>query len=355
MKYLGVDLDCKLSWNAYKSRIAAKSRATMAMVCSVGMKNLSVAAATNVWTSLVRSQLEYGAEIWGSDTWMEGEYIQHEMGRRILNCGFKTPVAAMMGDLGWCSLRARRDIMRLNYWGKLVLMEDERLPKRVYLKRKSDFTVSNTTSNWCYYTHHLLSSLNLLKYWDNEKLIQSVENWKKEITKKIFEREQKLWWAGCQRKPKLRTYRTIKTELKLEPYLAYGGHLARSVMFSIRSGSCRLRIETGRWKRPREKEEERLCKMCNQDRKVESEIHFVSECEAYADFREHLFSEILRISNGLLNLREDKNNFEIFKIVSGMGWGEGEGEQWQKICKASLNFVYLAMKRRATQLKDRIV
>ena len=123
-------------------------------------------------------------------------------------------------------------------------------------------------------------------------------------------------------------------------------------MFSLRSGSNRLRIETGRWKRPKEKEEERLCLVCNKN-KIENEVHFVAECEKYEDFRQYLISETLRISNGLVNLSEMENRKDdIFWIVA-VGWGGGE--QWERICKAALNFVYRAMKRRANLLKDRIV
>ena len=67
-------------------------------------------------------------------------------------------------------------------------------------------------------------------------------------------------------KPKLRTYRTLKSKLELEPYLASERNKpARYLLTSIRTGSNKLRIETGRWKRPREKEGERICRMCKSE------------------------------------------------------------------------------------------
>ena len=124
------------------------------------------------------------------------------------------------------------------------------------------------------------------------------------------------------------------------------------MLFSLRSGTCRLRIELGRHRRPKEKEEERLCLACDKG-KVENEVHFVTECEVYAVLRQDLFSKILSISNGLKNLFEEDNEEEIFQVVMGVGWGGGD--QWSKICQASLNFVYLAMMKRALLLKDRLV
>jgi len=352
VKYLGIDFDEKLTWRGYKSRIEKKARATMAMICGMGISNLSVDAAINLWIGLVRSQLEYGAEIWGDVPWVEGDNVQHEMARRILNCGPKTPIGAMMGDLGWWTLRARRDLLRLVFWGKLVLMNSSRLTKKVYLQRKESLSTSRSAQNWCFYTRKLLSNLNLMEYWEHEYMIESIEDWKNLVTRKIGEREQKLWLAGCVAKPKLRTYLQFKSELKLEPYLAHGGHLARSVLFSIRSSSCRLRIETGRWRRPREKEEERICLLCESG-EVENEEHFVMRCTRYDDLRQILFSKVLQATEGRINLAVWKSRFAVFKLVVGEGWGRGDG--WDEIYNASLNFVFCAMRRRAGVVRDRIV
>src|SRR6185436_5149585 len=44
----------------------------------------SVKACVNLYEALVRSVLEYGVVVWNSVEWDEGERIQREMGRRIL-------------------------------------------------------------------------------------------------------------------------------------------------------------------------------------------------------------------------------------------------------------------------------
>lgn len=64
VKYLGLELNFKVSWSDYKERIASKARSALATICSMGLENLSVAAAINLYAGLVRSHLEYGAEIW---------------------------------------------------------------------------------------------------------------------------------------------------------------------------------------------------------------------------------------------------------------------------------------------------
>ena len=64
----------------------------MSRIWGMGMYNgcLSVKASINLYEMLVRSILEYGAEVWGDEGWDEGERVQREMGRRILRCHGKT-------------------------------------------------------------------------------------------------------------------------------------------------------------------------------------------------------------------------------------------------------------------------
>ena len=58
------------------------------------------------------------------------------------------------------------------------------------------------------------------------------------------------------------------------------------MLAQIRSGTLPLKIETGRFTRV--ELENRLCIYCNQE-KIESEIHFILECDCYVRQRETLF------------------------------------------------------------------
>jgi hypothetical protein len=94
------------------------------------------------------------------------------------------------------------------------------------------------------------------------------------------------------KKPKLRTYQTFKSKLELEPYLmSESQKAARYLLTSIRTGTNKLRIETGRWKRPKEPVEQRICKAC-MGGNVEDEKHFILECKAYANLRYSMIENI---------------------------------------------------------------
>ena len=65
-----------------------------------------------IWTSPVRSVIEYGSEIWGERS-SRLEKLQLQMGKRILRCGSRTSEEVVRGEMGWERQKARSDEMRL--------------------------------------------------------------------------------------------------------------------------------------------------------------------------------------------------------------------------------------------------
>jgi hypothetical protein len=61
------------------------------------------------------------------------------------------------------------------------------------------------------------------------------------------------------------------------------------------TNSHQLRCETWRWKRPKEAWEEKVCVFCT-SKKVETEKHFILECEAFKDCRDN-YKSILTTSS----------------------------------------------------------
>jgi hypothetical protein len=108
-KYLGVELDGRLTYKDFKKRVLSKARKNLSKMWHMGIASghLSVKASINLFESLVRSVVEYGSEIIEDIKWEEGEKIQREIGRRILRCSGKTTNEVVMGELGWWRLSTR--------------------------------------------------------------------------------------------------------------------------------------------------------------------------------------------------------------------------------------------------------
>ena len=61
------------------------------------------------------------------------------------------------------------------------------------------------------------------------------------------------------------------------------------IIAQLRTNSHQLHYETGRWKRPKEAWEEKVCVFCTSE-KVETKKHFILECEDFKDTRDNYIS-----------------------------------------------------------------
>jgi hypothetical protein len=234
-KYLGIELDKNLSFFDFKNRIAEKARKNRARIWNMGMKdgNLSVKASINLWEALVRSNLEYGAEVWGIQSWEDAEIIEAEMGKRILRCSSKTTNVAVLGELGWWRMRTRREYMALKYWINILLMDDTRLVKEVYKHSKElckrSLILKQRNESWVKGIYGLTERYKIYELWEDETLVtqppdfkheRTPENlkryWKKKLCEMVHNREEEDWKKLIRMKPKLRTYVQIKDKLVLE-------------------------------------------------------------------------------------------------------------------------------------------
>jgi hypothetical protein len=356
-KYLGIELDRRLSFVDFKNRIAGKARQNRARIWRMGMSNgtLSIKACINLWESLVQTILEYGAEVWGEGKWEEGEVIQREMGRRILRCSDKTTNEAVVGELGWWTMQTRRDFIKLKYWIRIVLMDDSRLVKRIYQDSKKEY-LDRWKNNWTATIHKLLIKYNLEHLWREETLMTNLEGiedwedrsinghrkyWTKIFRKEIQKEEEKEWRERMGKKEKLRSYITIKDKLVLEPYLlSEKNKQGRWLVTSVRTGSNQLRIETGRWTKPKIKIEERLCMEC-MNGEIEDEKHFMLDCEMFDDLRERMFEQIRQKSNEKWKLGGELREVRWQVLMRG-----SEDSYSKDIWESVKVFVREAMKRR---------
>ena len=328
-KYLGIDMKGNLTWGDYKKRQLEKAEERLNFVGAMGVNSgmLSVKAAEKVWKALVRPKVEYGAEIWGGGDWEEGEKLQRNMGKRILGLKESTTNEAVRGELGWWSLKARRDMMRLRFWRKILKMGQERLPKKVY---EWELRLGVERS-WKVYTRELLETLGLGANWDKQKIDESKDEWNKIIKKRIHKREEEEWKRRMQHRPKLRTYRKVKDKLEVEGYLSSKDVEGRRMLARIRSGTNKLRIETGR--HTGLAEEDRKCWFgCG---KTEDEKHFLLECKMYDDFRKHLVRRI------------GEENYEGREMEVMMGKGKEEET------REAITYIKRAMARRERILRFR--
>jgi len=74
-------------------------------------------------------------------------------------------------------------------------------------------------------------------------------------------------------------------------------------------GTNNLRIETGRWKRPVEKPEKRVCLQCNCGA-AENEKHFILHCPRYQQLRAEMLNSLDAVNHENLITSSDEERWQ---------------------------------------------
>jgi hypothetical protein len=72
---------------------------------------VTVKNAVMIWKVMVQSVLDYATEVFGGmERWEEAEMVARKMRKAILGMRNSTVNEVVMGELGWWTMKARRDL-----------------------------------------------------------------------------------------------------------------------------------------------------------------------------------------------------------------------------------------------------
>ena len=183
----------------------------------------------------------------------------------------------------------------------MICMDNNRVTKKVFEWDKS-LNEANIVKTWYSEVKEVFASAGL----DLTTLQNMPFNLKSiiETLTSSFKSHQKVQLEGeCFDKPKLRTFIRFKN---FEDPPAYTTKFLtfhqRRAMAKLRLGCLPLRIETGRYSRPRLDESERFCLLCKPAENiieveetqypVEDEIHLLFHCSAYNKLRKQWYEDM---------------------------------------------------------------
>ena len=177
----------------------------------------------------------------------------------------------LTSNTGAGSIYCNQKIRMINYWLKLLKLEDNAIVKQIYLMLKvdADNNISYNGSNWAFQIKSLLDELGLTYIWLQQTEIVIPINL---IKQRIFYSFYQSWYAIINNSNRLLTYSRYKHEFKFENYLDFILEKKYKIALTqFRLSSHDLAIERGRYVNiPRN---ERTCTNCNLDM-VESNITF---------------------------------------------------------------------------------
>ena len=100
---------------------------------------------TRLYNSCVVPIMNYGIGIWGIYSKSQlSEAVQNRTIRSFLGVHKFSANLAINGDMGWenCTIRKKIEILRV--WNRLVVMDEERLCKKIF-----NWEFDKRVNNWC--------------------------------------------------------------------------------------------------------------------------------------------------------------------------------------------------------------
>ena len=213
-----------------------------------------------------------------------------------LGVGREVPNEVIEGELGWWSVRGRREYLRLVYWGEIVSGMGSNVVRGVYQEGRRRMKEGRVEKKeWCVETRRILEELGMGAEWERED-IGEMKGWKRRVKRMIWRREELRWRermlgsGGKNAKTTLDRYMRIKKTLRPEWFLGESRVWVRRWV-RMRGGVQELEVSRERWRRMRSK---RICYWCNLGC-VEDERHFWGECDKWKTWRRELWEELWEV------------------------------------------------------------
>ena len=304
-KYLGIVLNEFLDY-AYTAAMVAKSanRALGLLIAKTKcIGGLPLTCFEKLYNSIVLPVIHYGSAVWGSKDFSCINSVHFRACRFIMGVGKNTSNAAVLGDTGLLPPFIDQWICITRYWCRIVNMSNTRLNKKIFVWANS--FAKNGCKNSVWKEIHMFKECGIYYLMAQEALEKDicVGN----IRKVLEGNFHKKWLSDLNRVEgikgkggnKLRMYKNFKKVFEQETYLnCIIGRNKKSAYAKFRCGVAPIRIETGRYENL--KIEERVCPFCIGI--VEDEVHVLTECSLYIDFRDELWKIISESHPLFINL-----------------------------------------------------
>ena len=163
----------------------------------------------------------------------------------------------------------------IRQYHRILKLPNDSLTKKVYSWDKN-LNEQNMLVTWNSEVKNIFNSNDLVTVFESGQIFDL------NLTIKNLENAMKLSQqntlrARCLNSPKLRTFVEFKNFENTPSYITKPlSFIQRKFLAKIRLGCLEIRIETGRYARPRLPELSRVCQVCpNPSKKIENEFHFI--------------------------------------------------------------------------------
>ena len=317
-KYMGLIFTPKLSWSKAKRKLAAQAKKAIFCIKNYQTKfgYFKHDEIFRLFDSMVKPILCYGSEVWGTEYSSIIESVHFEFCRYFLGVNSSVNNAVAAGECGRLPMCVSYYTNSVNYWCKLLQMNDDRYPKSCYKMLKALDDVGR--KKWASNIRILLFTYGFGYIWiaqDVGDIAMFISQFKLRLTDCMTQK----WHSDINDSSRCDTYKEFKTHLDVEKYLCIDmPFFLRKAFARFRCSRHKLSIEIGRHRGI--DRADRICINCfNQLNSyiVEDEYHVFFICSKYKSIRDeflHTWYQSGDSINDFYNLVNTNSTIKIRKL-----------------------------------------
>jgi hypothetical protein len=327
--YLGLEISKDCGWSKHAkamSRKGAKFNVKMAHIFK--NRRISTEAKRTLVLSMLVPALDYAGAVWFGNSVIEKtvQAPQNKAMVNLLNINSKSNAWAYRGELGMLSSKSRRAQLRLSLLGKLVWMENTRLPKIAFLNQWNHVRRSGRTlKSWEKDTNEWICTLGLEEHlalllcgapkademakkfniseaygravseWSPPEVLgeaapAALKEWNSAVKNALNDHEDAEFATECRDSSKMSRLGRIRegVGMSLQPWLKGVLSIGTLLKLKLRLGTNGLGEDQARIN-----EVSGVCKLCN-TASLESVDHFIACCpfQAFVSLRHNLVKSL---------------------------------------------------------------
>ena len=225
--------------------------------------------------------LQYGSEIWGLDRQAAAlcESV-HLFGlKTFLGVKKRTPNELVYGETNRYPIYINSAIRCIQYWLKLLRMNNDRLPRKSY-NMLYDLD-SKGKNNWVTNVRRCLFMNGFGYAWENQG-VGNEHSFIQTLRQRLIDCQWQIWDSHLETSDRYSVYRTYASHHSVKAYLLIGmEYYMRRILTRFRLGISDIR--THKYRYSNVSETNLLCPFCIESQ--ENEVHFLLKCPVYHDLR----------------------------------------------------------------------
>ena len=306
-KYLGCTINEHLDYKLTVSLLADSAGRALSSIITKMIKNggFPYSIFCTLYQACVCSIADYSSEVFGYESFDSSQKIYLRAARSFLGVPKPTSIPGIISEMNLLLPQSRAQIKMARQYHRVLKMSNSRLTKKVFFWDKN-LNEHNNLNTWYTEVKSIFSQNNMTEIFESG-LVFDLKSVVKKLENSMLVTQQSVAKNQCESMPKLRTFVKFKDFSNTPSYVTKPlSFIQRKFLAKLRLGCLEIRIETGRYTRPRLPEESRICLACPEPRnKIENEYHFIFECEAYQNERRS-WLEKLTIPNNFSTLLQDQ-------------------------------------------------